>query len=120
MTEFRLIILYVSDVARSAAFYGALLGAAPLEQTEGFAMLPMGGGARLGLWRRDAVEPAAGAGAAGSELCFTVPDVAAQHAAWQAQGLTILQAPVVLDFGETCVAADADGHRLRAYIPAFN
>ncbi|WP_419898305.1 VOC family protein [Roseomonas sp. USHLN139] len=120
MTEFRLIILYVSDVARSAAFYGALLGAAPLEQTEGFAMLPMGVGARLGLWRREAVAPVAEAGSAGSELCFQVADVAAQHAAWQAQGLTILQPPVAMDFGETCLALDADGHRLRAYIPAPN
>ena len=35
-----------------------------------------------------------------------------------AGGLTILQAPMQMDFGTTFVATDPDGHRLRVFVPA--
>lgn len=43
--------------------------------------------------------------------------VRALHAAWCARGLSILQAPVAMDFGLTFTAADPDGHRLRVFAP---
>ena len=67
------------------------------------------------------MEPAATAPAGGSEIAFTVVDaetVRATHAAWQARGLAIAQAPVELDFGHTFVALDPDGNRLRVFAPA--
>lgn len=116
MAEPSLIILYVDDVARSAAFYESLLGTRPVEASPGFAMIPLRGGLGLGLWARDGVAPAAGP-AGGGELALTVADVDATHADWTARGLPIAQAPVAMDFGRCCVALDPDGHRVRAFRP---
>ena len=93
MAEPSLIILYVDDVARSAAFYEALLGTRPAEASPGFAMIPLRGGLGLGLWARGGVEPAAGP-AGGGELALVVADVDATHAEWMALGLPIAQAPI--------------------------
>lgn len=116
MADPSLIILYVDDVARSAAFYEALLGTKPAEASPGFAMIPLAGVLGLGLWARGGVAPAAGP-AGGSELAFAVRDVDATHADWSARGLPIAQAPTTMDFGRCCVALDPDGHRVRAFTP---
>jgi len=113
-----LFILYVEDAATSAAFYSALLGREPIESSPAFAMFALDSGARLGLWSRATVEPAAALTGGGGELCFAVPDVDATHAAWTARGLPILQPPTVMEFGRTFTARDPDGHRLRVYVPA--
>ncbi|OHX11694.1 VOC family protein [Chromobacterium sphagni] len=114
------VILYVDNPARSAEFYSRLLDLQPLESSPAFAMFGMGGGLRLGLWSRDAVEPAAMAPGGAGELVFALPDSATLdecHRRWQALGLPLLQPPVEMDFGRTFVAQDPDGHRLRAYVP---
>ena len=120
MTDFSFVLLYVDDPLASAAFYEGLLGRPAVESAPTFAMLPLNAGVMLGLWRRDGVKPAANP-AGGSEIAFTVADAAAvrdTHAAWQARGLAIAQAPVAMDFGHTFVALDPDGHRLRVFAPA--
>jgi catechol 2,3-dioxygenase-like lactoylglutathione lyase family enzyme len=115
MPDFRLIVLYVDDVAKSAAFYADLFGKQPVESSANFAMFPMPP-VMLGLWQRREVQPAA-AGAPGAlEIDFgvdTKAEVEACHADWTARGLTIAQAPTEMDFGFTFVALDPDGHRLR-------
>jgi len=115
------VLLHVEDVARSATFYGQMLGATPLEQSPGFAMLALGGGARLGLWKRAGVLPVSGGAPGASELAFPVTDgvqVDALHAAWIGQGLTVLQAPEDREFGRTSTVADPDGHRVRVFCPS--
>lgn len=115
MPDFRLIVLYVDDVAKSAAFYADLLGRQPVERSENFAMFPLPP-VMLGLWTRREVVPAA-AGASGTmEIDFGVSDakaVTACHADWKTRGLRIAQEPTEVDFGFTFVALDPDGHRLR-------
>lgn len=115
MPDFRLIVLYVDDVARSKAFYADLFGRQPVESFANFAMFPMPP-VKLGLWQRREATPAA-AGAPGAlEIDFGVDTPAAVeacHADWKARGLTIAQAPTEMDFGLTFVALDPDGHRLR-------
>lgn len=113
-----LFILYVDSAPASADFYGALLGREPVESSPAFAMFALDGGARLGLWSRETVQPATGPKGDSGELCFAVPDVDAVHADWVARGLPILQPPMVMEFGRTFTAADPDGHRLRVYAPA--
>ena len=110
-------LLYVDNPGRSAAFYAALLGAAPVETSPTFALFAFANGVRLGLWSRHTVEPAPAAGAGAAEVAFVVEDVDAVHAGWRDRGLSILQAPVDLDFGRTCVTLDPDGHRLRVFTP---
>lgn len=111
-------ILYVTNPPASAAFYAALLGAEPVESAPTFAMFVLESGVKLGLWLKQDVEPPVSAAAGGSELAFSLPgerDVDALYSDWQARGITLLQAPVHMDFGYTFTAADPDGHRLRVY-----
>lgn len=120
MTNFNLVVLYVKDSDASAAFYEKLLDRNIVQSSPKFSVLPLGGGAMLGLWQREAVEPHAGNELGGGEIAFTVADpdaVRATHDAWKARGATIAQAPTTLPFGHTFVALDPDGHRLRVSAP---
>jgi catechol 2,3-dioxygenase-like lactoylglutathione lyase family enzyme len=120
MPKFNFVLLYVENPPASAGFYADLLGLPIVDSSPTFAMLPLSGGVMLGLWSRNAVEPAATAPAGAGEVAFTVEDaaaVAATYADWKRRGLTILQEPVHMDFGHTFVAADPDGHRLRVFVP---
>jgi predicted enzyme related to lactoylglutathione lyase len=85
-----------------------------------FAMFALESGVMLGLWSRHTVKPAA-TPPGGGEIAFTVADIAALnavHGDWRKRGLTVIQPPTRLDFGDTFVALDPDGHRLRVFAPA--
>ncbi len=115
MAQPNMLLLYVADVARSAAFYADLLGCVPIDQSSNFAMLPMAQGVMLGLWARHDVQPAANA-TGGSELILAADsraEVDALHGSWKGKGLPIAQVPTEMDFGYTFVALDPDGQRLR-------
>lgn len=114
-------LFYVTNVRHSAQFYADRLGLPILEESPGFAMLALPGGAMLGLWLARGVTPAPTGGPGFGELALTVADadaLQARHADWQAQGTTILSPPAALDFGLNFLAADPDGHRLRIFVPA--
>jgi catechol 2,3-dioxygenase-like lactoylglutathione lyase family enzyme len=120
MPNFNFVLLYVENPPASASFYADLLGRPVIDSSPTFAMLPLTEGVMLGLWSRNAVEPAANGHAGAGEVAFTVEDTAAVNATfadWKKRGLTILQEPVQMDFGHTFVAADPDGHRLRVFVP---
>jgi predicted enzyme related to lactoylglutathione lyase len=121
MSDVTFILLYVEDVARSAAFYSRLLEKPIPESSANFALLPAAPGLMLGLWRRSEVEPKAAGGPGASEFAITLADdaaVDAAHLSWRAQGVAIAQPPTRMDFGYTCVGLDPDGHRLRAFAPS--
>lgn len=115
-------IFYVQSAADSTPLYERLLGAAPVMNTPTFVMFALPAGGRLGLWSQHAVLPAVdGAAVGGSELALTLAQrehVDAMCADWRAQGLTIAQAPVDVDFGYAAVAIDRDGQRIRAFAPS--
>lgn len=118
MADPNFVILYVESPPASAAFYGDLLGKAPVEASPTFALFALDSGVMLGLWSRHTVEPAAAATGGGCEIGFSVADRAAVDAAyadWRKRGLPILQAPTEMDFGRSFVAGDPDGHRLRVF-----
>jgi predicted enzyme related to lactoylglutathione lyase len=111
-----LTILYVDSPAASAAFYADLLGREPLEASPTFAMFALETGAKLGLWSRHTVEPAATA-PGGVELAFPVQDVEAEYERLTARRMPVAQPVTEMDFGRTFVVLDPDGHRLRVYAP---
>ena len=120
MADFSFVILYVENPVASAEFYQGLLGRPPIDVTPTFAMLPLNEQVMLGLWVRGGVEPKVSSPPGGSEVAFTVADaeaVRATHAAWRQRGLRIVQEPTAMDFGDTFVALDPDGHRLRVFAP---
>jgi len=119
MTQPSLMILYVDNPAASAAFYADLLGMAPAEASETFAMFPAEAGMGLALWSRHTVAPAATAAGGGGEIVFMVGDVDAVHGDWAARGRVIAQPPTDQEFGRSFVALDPDGHRLRVMRPGW-
>jgi catechol 2,3-dioxygenase-like lactoylglutathione lyase family enzyme len=121
MTDPTYVLLYVDDPARSAAFYTDLIGRRPVENSPTFALFVLGNGAKLGLWKRDDIRPAATGAPGSSEICFALEDkalVTKTHRDWAERGLRIVQEPTDLDFGHTFVALDPDGHRLRVFSPS--
>lgn len=118
MRTLNYIILAVADPATSAAFYTALLGVEPVENSPGFVLYVLPNGIKLGLWIASEINPAP-LPAGGVEITFSEAsetDVRATHAQWQGKA-TILQPPTSMDFGFTFVATDPDGHRLRVFSP---
>jgi predicted enzyme related to lactoylglutathione lyase len=120
VTNFNLVVLYVKDSDASAAFYETLLDRPIVQSSPKFSVLPLGGGAMLGLWQREEVEPRVDHEPGGNEIAFTVVDpdaVSATYEVWKARGAKIAQVPTALPFGHTFVALDPDGHRLRVFAP---
>lgn len=115
-----MIILYVADVAISTDFYATQFALPVGYNTPGFAILTLPGGAQLGLWKQEAVQPAAAGRPGAAELALPMVDAAslrAQHDRLAALGVQILQAPTELGFGLACTLADPDGHRVRLFVP---
>lgn len=120
MTSPNLIILYVKDPAESVGFYRGLLGREPVANAPNFAAFALDGGFTLGLWRRSSVEPQPSALGNRGEMAFMVPgegSVAARYQEWRGRGLPIAQELTQMDFGQTFVVLDPDGHRLRVCEP---
>jgi predicted enzyme related to lactoylglutathione lyase len=123
MSEPNVFILYVDNPRASAAFYARLLDKPAVETSDTFALFALESGAKLGLWSRHTVEPAAAATGGGGEISFALRDrdaVQALHKTWIQRGLAVLQPPTEMDFGYTFVALDPDNHRLRVYAPAVS
>ena len=121
MSDPNLIIFYVEKPLASTAFYESILGKVPVEAAPGFVMFALENGMRLGLWAVATVEPKVSAPCGGSEIAFNVADSAdvdRLHAEWRGRGVTILQAPIELEFGRSFVAVDLDGNRLRVFAPS--
>ncbi len=117
MTSPNYVLLAVKNPRKSTEIYNPLLGLEPVELSETFALYVLPTGWKLGLWKKDGMEPAPLA-PGGSELGFPMAeraDVDRLHTAWKNLGLAIVQSPTDLDFGYTFVAADEDGHRLRVF-----
>jgi catechol 2,3-dioxygenase-like lactoylglutathione lyase family enzyme len=114
------VLLYVQKMAASEAFYQDLLGKKPVESSPTFSMFVLDNGVKLGLWRRDTVEPASRVLGGGAELAIQVADadaVRGTYTDWRERELPIAQTPTTMDFGYTFVALDPDGHRLRVFAP---
>src|SRR6202789_911557 len=105
----------------SAAFYADLFGAPAVESSPPFALFGLDSGVMLGFCPKHTVEPAATVGAGAAEVAFSMENkeaVESTYRTWTTRGLTILQTPVLMDFGYTFVALDPDQHRLRVFSPS--
>jgi predicted enzyme related to lactoylglutathione lyase len=113
-----LILLYVKDTARSAAFYENLLDRAPFASFPTYVAFALDSGFTLGLWSTQSVTPPPSEAGNRTELAFMVEDAAtveALYADWSKRGLAIALEPKDAVFGRTFVALDPDGHRLRVF-----
>lgn len=115
------VILYVSDAPASAQFYADLLGRSFESGSPTFKTISLPGDRILAVVQRDTVAPVAEGGPGSVELVLALSnddDVTRLHEDWREKGVDILMAPTRAPFGLTFVAADPDGHRIRAYHPA--
>ena len=113
--DLNLIVLYVEDPAKSAAFYRDLLGVEAFASSEGFTAIPLPGGRLLGLWRKSAVKPEVTGPSGGFEIGVMQAEesVATIFERLNAAGHRIAQPLTQADFGPTFVILDPDGHRIR-------
>jgi predicted enzyme related to lactoylglutathione lyase len=110
-----LILLFVDNPEKSAAFYQQILQRGPLEQSPTFAMFALSNGTNLGLWSRHTAEPKVSITGGGSEIALRDENVDTVYKQWQGLGIPMAQEPTDMDFGRTFVALDPDGHRIRVY-----
>jgi len=115
LTQINNIILGVTDLARSSAFYRETLGLEVQFESDGFVFLDAGGVVlALSTARAWLATPPAGA----TEVGFGVADVTAAHQALSARGVEFLNAPRNVT-GDQWAAnfRDPDGHLLSIFGP---
>lgn len=120
MHPFDNLLLAVRSPQDSAKLYEKLFDGPPVESSPNFVLFVLPNGFKFGLWAAHDVQPKPNR-PGGTELCFIQPSreaVLQRFEEWRALGLEVLQQPVDMDFGFTFTVADADGHRLRAYVLA--
>lgn len=110
-----IVMVGVTDLARSVAYYRDQLGMSVKQQVESFVFLD-GGGVMLVL--SPALVQATGLGAGAMEIVFSVEDVRAAFAALRARGVTFTNEPRVVS-GPMWGAnfKDPDGNMLSIFGP---
>ncbi len=115
-----LILLYVEDPEKSAAFYTRLFGREPVAAYPSYVAYALENGLTFSLWSTRAANFVSSGSGHRMEIAFMVTDdveVDRLHTAWRAAGVEIEQEPMTAVFGRTFVAVDPDGHRLRVCTP---
>ncbi|MCH9691691.1 MAG: VOC family protein [Gammaproteobacteria bacterium] len=110
-------VLYVQDIARSKKFYSQILECEIQELSPSFLSIPLGD-STITLKQFDQVSPPANTTGGGTELSLLTKDADALNQLfkrWKTMGVKIIQEPIEQIFGQTFVAADPDGHRIRLF-----
>jgi predicted enzyme related to lactoylglutathione lyase len=113
------VILYVSDMAASKAFYTDVVGLTVVEEVSSpnFVTLRGEGGSLLSLQNKATAQfpPKDESSNGGVELSFAAEDVDDAWRRWQARGVTLVTEPLDLPFGRYFMARDPEGYYLSVY-----
>lgn len=112
------VLLAVKNPPMSAELYTQILAAEPVERTPHWVLYVLPNGLKVGLWGAASMKPEPRP-AGGVEIAFSLPDEASvlqTYEAWKKLGLAVVQEPIHMEFGLTCVLEDPDGHRLRPFV----
>lgn len=115
-----LFILYVANPPASSEFYQKLFDKEPDVKLPTWAAFSFDNGFNLGLWSTQASDFVSGGEGHRTELNFMVETshaVDALYQRWLEMGVQIEQEPKQAIFGNTFVALDPDGHRIRVCMP---
>ena len=118
MSNVNFVLLYVADPRRSAEFYARIFNRKPVELSAGYAMFVLPSGLKIGLWKREEVQPPPENTSSSAEIVVAEESdaqVDERFAQWTGDGVVIAQQPTRMEFGYTFVALDPDGHRVRVY-----
>ncbi|MBT2265715.1 VOC family protein [Rhodococcus erythropolis] len=109
-------LIYVSDAASAAAFYGELFDATPEVLSPRYMTFDLGGGVVLALWSgksRDLDPTTPRNFEVGILVDGGSSEIRAIHDEWVAKGVEVVEEPNEDVFGLTFVISDLDGNRLR-------
>jgi len=106
-------LLFVENPQKSAQFYQQIFGLKPIETSPTFAMFALKNGVMLGLWSKYTAEPQVTAPSGAQEICFPTDNIDKAYEDLTALQVTVRQKPTNMDFGNTFVFEDPDGHRIR-------
>lgn len=112
------VVLYVENITVSKKFYTELLERNPQDLSPTFSSFELGSGLKLELKERAKAQPPATITGGGTELSIRVPDETSLNQLfeqWKSKGIGFAQEPTTLVFGQTFVALDPDGHRIRIF-----
>ena len=115
-----LLIIYVTDPLKSAAFYEKIFERKSVTAFPTYVAFAFENGLSVALWSLTAKDFVSSGSGNRSELAFMVPDaleVERLHSLWSGVGVHIEQGLFEAVFGLTFVALDPDGHRIRVCIP---
>ncbi len=108
-------LVYVSDIARSTAFYKILFNAEPVFSSPRYVAFSAGGEALFAIWSGGTIPDVAASRFA--EIGIMLPssaDVDRLFEEWQKhRDIKILQEPQTEIFGRTFLVQDPDGHIIR-------
>ncbi|MCH9632375.1 MAG: Phenazine antibiotic resistance protein EhpR [Chlamydiae bacterium] len=108
-------LLFVSNPQKSSLFYQEIFDLKPIEEHPTFVMFALKNGVMLGLWSKYTAEPHVEVEAGGVEICFPTENVDDLYLELGKKHVTVAQKPTNMDFGQTFVILDPDGHRIRIY-----
>ena len=120
MLEPNLLLFYVQDTQKSAAFYEKLFNMKPVASFATYVAFSFSNGFTFSLWSMQASDFISGGQGHRSELVFMVSDedhVRALRHSWGNIHVKIEQDLHEAVFGLTFVALDPDGHRIRVCMP---
>lgn len=115
-----LFILYVKDPLKSAEFYEKIFEVKPVDAFPTWVAFTFDNGLNFALWSLTAKDFKSGGEGHRCEMSFMVKnedEVRRLCQLWGELGVTIEQDVHKAVFGETFVALDPDGHRIRVCIP---
>ncbi len=115
-----LVLLYVKDPIKSAAFYEKIFEQKPVAAFPTYVAFQFLNGLTFSLWSTEAKNFFSGGSGHRSELAFMVKDeeeVRRLREDWGKLGVLIEQDLHEAVFGLTFVALDLDGHRIRVCMP---
>ncbi|WP_280397693.1 VOC family protein [Nocardia carnea] len=109
-------IVYVSDAAAAARFYGDLFEMTPVFESPRFIAFELGGGIQFAVWS-GVQENFSFAGPRTSELCLALPggpeEIDGCYRKWVDKGVKVVAEPYDEVFGRTFLVADPDGNLIR-------
>ena len=115
-----LLLFYVKDPIKSAAFYEKIFNQKPVAAFPTYVAFSFPNGLTFSLWSISAKDFVSSGNGHRSELAFLVPEekeVRRLRETWGNLGVIIEQDLCVAAFGLTFVALDPDEHRIRVCIP---
>ncbi|PCK32431.1 glyoxalase [Pseudoalteromonas piscicida] len=117
------LVLYVSDIKLSAAFYGLLFQCETAQLSPTFVSLKCASNVSIALKQNTALTPPSSITGGGTEISVLQPSqeaFLALYDTWNSIDIEFAQAPQSEVYGMSFVVLDPDKHRIRVFVNQHN